>query len=189
MVFSLNSLFISKTKNVFLSIEQTKLLLWTLTIIYLIKIFISKEKRLPKEQINNEVNEKEEYIIVQYAKLKSKYYNYIKTKYNRLIPIIYAIMIYENKNTTEFERKINYYKYKINGKPNKFGIMQIYSRSYITDENSISIAIKKLEKIYYQLSIKKEINDINIIKKYYKNESTKNEVLLILNEIKKFNQK
>ncbi len=195
IVFCLNTLFISKVKTVFLNLEQVKMTIWLLIIIYILNYLKYKEKKIVKEkkkkieiQKENENKEKKEYIIVQYAKLKNKYSTKIKTKHKELIPLIYAIMIYENKNRPELFRKLDYHLYKLNGKANKFGIMQIYSKYYIDDENSISVAIRRLEKIYYQLS-KKNNSDRQIIKEYYKKENVEREVLTILNEIKQFNKK
>ena len=193
MAFCLNTFFICKVKTVFLNLEQMKMIIWLLIISYLINIVKHKEKvslneNNKKRIIKKENNEKQEYIIIQYAKLKNKYSNIIKTRYKELIPIIYAIMIYENKNRPELFRKLDYYIYKMNGKKNKFGIMQIDSKYYIDDENSISIAIRRLEKINYQLS-KQNNKEKLIIKEYYKKENIVYEVLSILNEIKQFNQK
>ena len=188
-VFLLNTLFIRKVKNVFLNAEQLKIIIWLLIILYAIKIIKDNIKEEPYSNIKQKnKEEKREYIIIQYAKLKNKYSNNIKTKYKELIPIIYSIMIYENKNKPELFRKLDYYTYKINGKSNKFGIMGIYSKYYIDDETSISIAIKRLEKIYSKISNNKD-KEKQIIKEYYQKDNYIKEVSDILNEIKRFDHK
>ena len=61
-------------------------------------------------------------------------------------------------------RKIDNIIFKINGKKNKFGIMQIESKMVITDSESINLAYKKILKIYKNSKIK----DVNkIFDKYY----------------------
>ena len=66
--------------------------------------------------------------------------------------------------------------------------MGIYSKYYIDDENSIAIAIRRIEKIYYQTKNKKDKERI-ILNNYYKKNNIVNEILEITKEIKKFNQK
>ena len=191
--FCMNTFFISKVNNVFLTEEQLKIIIWLLIITYLInntKKDISKpnnKKILYRKKYDKNILKKQ-YIVTQYAKLKIKYSYYIKTRYKELIPLIYAIMIYENKNKPELFRKLDYYLYKLDGKGRKFGIMGIYSKYYIDDENSIAIAIRRIEKIYYQMKNKKDKERI-ILNNYYKKNNIVNEILEITKEIKKFNQK
>ena len=194
VVFGLNTYFISKVNTVFLNVEQIKIILWLLIIFYIVEMIKNKEKdikgpnkRFKKRNKEKEV-ERQENIIVHYAKLKNKYHNLIKTNHFELIPLIYAIMIYEDKNRPKLLRKLDYYLYKLDGKGRKFGIMGIYSKYYIDDENSIEIAIRRIEKIYYQTKNKKEKERI-ILNNYYKKNNIVNEILEITKEIKKFNQK
>ena len=191
--FCMNTFFISKVNNVFLTEEQLKIIIWLLIITYLInntKKDISSpnnKKILYRKKYDKNILKKQ-YIVTQYAKLKIKYSYYIKTRYKELIPLIYAIMIYENRNRPELFRKLDYYLYKLDGKGRKFGIMGIYSKYYIDDENSIAIAIRRIEKIYYQMKNKKNKERI-ILNNYYKKNNIVNEILEITKEIKKFNQK
>ena len=188
-VFILNTYFINKVNNIFLNPEQTKIIIWFLIIIYLKDLSKNKENiNKPKQNIKNETKNKNEYIIIQYAKLKNKYSIFVKTRYQELIPIIYAIMIYENKNRPELLRKIDYQLYKIDNKGRKYGIMGIYSKYYIDDENSIAITIRRLEKIYNKYKEQKNKTRL-IIKDYYNKDNIVNEILYITKEIQKFNQK
>ena len=192
-IFLLNTFLISKVNTVFLNEEQTKLLLWLLIIIYIIyqNKNSKKEIKVIKEKKQKEISEKEqkkEDIIIQYAKLKNKYAKYITTKIKELQPLIYGIMIHENKNRPAPFRKLDYYLYKINRKAKKFGIMQIYSKYYIDDENSIEIAIRRLERIYNKYKDKKNIEKI-VLNEYYKKDYITKEILYYVKQIKKFNQK
>ena len=178
--FCMNTFFISKVNNVFLTEEQLKIIIWLLIITYLInntKKDISSpnnKKILYRKKYDKNILKKQ-YIVTQYAKLKIKYSYYIKTRYKELIPLIYAIMIYENRNRPELFRKLDYYLYKLDGKGRKFGIMGIYSKYYIDDENSIAIAIRRIEKIYYQMKNKKNKERI-ILNNYYKKNNIVNEI-------------
>ncbi len=194
-IFCLNTFLISKVQTVFLDLEQIKLIIWILIILYIAYLIKKDTKMSPtksKKQIAARENidkfQQREYIVMQYAKLKNGYSSFVKTRYKDLIPIIYAIMIYENKNRPELFRKLDYQWYKLNGKGRKFGIMQIYSKYYIDDENSIAIAIRRLERIYYKIKNEKNIDKL-VLNEYYKKENITKEVLFIVKEIKKFNQK
>lgn len=56
--------------------------------------------------------------------------------------------------------------FKLNGKKNKFGIMQIESKKFISDSESIDLAYKKILRIYN--SIKTKNKDYNkVFDKYY----------------------
>ena len=99
-------------------------------------------------------------------------------------------MIYENYNRPEFIRKIDEYKYKFFHEAGKFGIMQLERKNPITDEESIEIARKKLERIY-TIHCKNKTNYREIIKilikKYYKEDMK--EIETIYQVIKNFIQK
>ena len=193
VVFGLNSYFISKVSTVFLSLEQTKVLVWLLIAFYVIDVIKTREKIMPIKNMN--VNkkkkikemERKENIVIQYAKLKNKYSSFVKTNCKELIPLIYAIMLYENRNKPEIFRKVDYYLYKFDGKGRKYGIMQIYSKYYVDDENSISIAIRRLEKLWYKYK-NYQYKERRILKDYYKKDNIINDILFIMNEIKRFNQ-
>ena len=199
MVFGLNTFFISRVKSVFLNLEQFKIILWLLIIIYLFSMYKSYQKSSEKKKIQD-VNDRKikkeyrrneqykEYVVMQYAKYKNMYSLFVRPIHSLLIPLIYAIMIYENKNRPELFRKLDYTWYQLNGKGRKFGIMQIYSKYYIDDENSISIAIRRLERIYSQVKNSKNIEKV-ILKEYYKKDNVVDSVMDILKEIKRFNQK
>lgn len=172
--------FINKVDNVFLNTSEFKILIWITITIYL---YINIKKYLAISNYkNNLLKIKDgEYIVVEYAKLKNKYQKSIHTKYKELIPVIYALMIYENYKKPLLLRKIDIFLYKVDKEKRKYGIMQIPSKYPISDEKSIIIAIKKLERIYKTLPNKKD-KILELLKKYnYKDNS--NEVFFIYNKI------
>ena len=123
-----------------------------------------------------------EYIVIEYAKFKNKYYNVVSSKYRDLNLLIYSIMIYENYNRSKLMRKFDEFRYKLFSKKGKFGIMQVDSDKYIDDITSIKLVIKKLERIYAKnKDIYKTIN-------YYYKVRNK-EVLSIYKEVSNFDKK
>lgn len=164
--YLINILIINKIDNIFPSIENIKLIIWFFIIGY-IALYIKKNITI-KTTINNNItfSQDKEYIVMQYAKYKNKYFDIVSTKQEELNLLIYSIMIYENYNKPELMRKLDNLKYKIFKEVGTFGIMQIEKNKPITDEKSIEIAKKKLEKIY--TSSKDKNNIKTIIKKYYK---------------------
>lgn len=186
ITYLINSLFINKLNTIFLSVEETKQVLWILIIGY---IYINL-KNVPNQNLIK--NKKElfyqdtEYLVMQYAKYKNKYFDIISSKYKDINFLIFSIMIYENYHKPKLLRKIDNIKYKLFSKKGRFGIMQIETKQPITDEESIELAIKKLEKIY--TANKKEKITINLlIKKYYKKDIKGIEE--IYQTIKKFTEK
>ena len=178
--YLLNIFFINKVNTVLINPEQAKLVIWILIIGY-IYLNLKDNIKLNKIKENKKLfYQDQEYIVMQYAKFKSKYYKEIKTKNKELIPIIYSIMIYENYHKSKILRKLD--KYKIFNKQNKYGIMQVVSNKNIDDITSIKIAIKSLEQIYINNS-----NPKDIINAYYNKQNK--EVFLIYKEIINFDKK
>ena len=168
--YMFNILFINKIESIFLSVEETKQIIWILLIGYL---YIN----LKNNQLSKRIEKKKElfyqdneYIVMQYAKYKNKYSSLITSKYNDINLLMYSIMIYENYHKPKLIRQIDNIKYKFFSKKGYFGIMQIESKHPLTDEESIELAIKKLEKIY-TTNKKEKINIHSLIKKYYKKDN------------------
>jgi len=181
--YFLNILFINKVDSVFLSLDQVKLVIWLLVMWYL---YILLKDQVDVKKINNnnkmEFYENKEYIVMQYAKYKNKYYNNVKSKYKELVPVIYSIMIYENYNRTRIMRRFDELKCKYFSLGGKFGIMQVSSNKYIDDIGSIKLVINKLERLY-----SKNNDVLKIITLYYKNKNQG--VLSIYREICSFDNK
>ena len=120
-------------------------------------------------------------ILNNYAKFKYAYYDECDNENKDISNILYAIMIYEDNKRNKFLRRIDNFKYKINGKKSKLGIMQVESKKFISDSESIELVSKKIIKIYNSIK-KKNIN--SVFDKYYgyNNEDVK----YIFEIIKKF---
>lgn len=188
--YLLNILIINQVDNVFPNMETIKLIIWIFIIGYLL-LYMKKNINI-KIPINNNISffQDKEYIVMQYAKYKNKYQHLITSKYPNIVLLMYSLLIYENYHKPEPIRQIDRLKYKLLHQEGKFGIMQIEKKYPITDEESIKIAQKTLEKLY-QINCKETTNDKAtlkiLIKKYYKEE--KKEVETIYQTIKNFNQK
>lgn len=187
--YLVNILIINRVDNIFPSMENVKLLVWLFIIGYVF-VYI-KNNIVIKLPVNNNISfsEDREYVVMQYAKFKSKYSTFISSKYNYLSQVIYSMMIYENYNRPELMRRIDLLKYRLFREENKFGIMQIEKKEPISDIESIEFVLKKLEKIY-STNVKEKMGEVDsvkiLIKKYYKKEIR--EIISIYNIIKEFNK-
>ena len=187
--YLLNRIFINNTNNVIPSIEEIKVIIWLLITIYILKLI---KKDLDITLKTNEKKEEiftKEYVVVEYAKFKSKYSDNIKPKTKTLIPIIYSIMIYENYYKSNFIRKIDELLFIITKKPNKFGIMQINSDKVIDDIESINMVIKELEAINNNYKKQKITDTKLIVKDYIQNNKKYSDIINIYNNIIEFNKK
>ena len=187
VVLVLNVFFISHVKNIFPSIDQIRFMIWMGVFVYIVFLFKNDIEYFKKKKSALDVKDQnKESIVIRYARLKNQYSKYVHSKYLELVPVIYAIMVYEDKNRPELVRKFDYLLFKVTGKGRKFGIMQIYSQYYIDDYNSISLGIKRLEKIYSSINSKR---DIYVVRKYYGNTDIEKEVMSILKIVKEFDKK
>ena len=182
----MNNLFISRTEIVFPKIENVKIIIWLLLILYLYNYFRDNVRNNTKKITTKSKDRDKEKIIMNYAKYSTRYYNVVETKYKELIPIIYTVMIYEDGKKSEFMRNIDKLKYRINHDKRKYGIMQIDSYYPIDDVKSIRLCIKHIEKIYVRIKARKEEFKPDIIfKKYYKSDDT-HELMYIYDVIMSF---
>ena len=168
--YIINYYFINRVSNVFLEGDDLKIIIWGLIILYLYFLFKNDFGKYKFRENKFYFYRDREYVVMQYAKFKNKYFRVVRTKYRELIPVIYSIMIYENYNKGEVIRKLDNLKYKISKNRDKFGIMQVYSNYFISDDKSIVIAIRKLEKLYVSDG-SREINYksvLRLLNKYYK---------------------
>lgn len=182
--FIINQEFINKVEEVFLTGEDLRLIIWLLVIIYLYKFSISKNILSTNIKESTKFISKDS-ILISYVKLKEKYYEECNYDNEDISNIIYSIMIYENKKRSKLLRKIDNFNYKINGGIKKLGIMQVESKKFITDSESINITYKKITKLYDRYNKKKDKNvSIKVLDDYLKEES--NNVKYIYEVIKKF---
>lgn len=187
MSLIINNVFINKVDNIFLGGESLKIVVWILIILYLyqnIKI-IDNPVIIEEKPIDN--SKYREYIVTNYAKFKNLYNYEIDTDNSLLKNLLYAIMIYEDKKRNKYLRAIdNLFIGKIN-KLYKVGIMQVPSKIYLTDVESIKIVENKLIKIYNKYLIADELTMVNkILKDYYKDDLIVNNVTYIYNVINNF---
>ncbi len=190
--YLLNIYFINKVNSVFPTANEFKILLWLLIIIYLY-LFINHTIKLDvQKKSKKRIQRSQEYYIISYAKLKNQYHQTIKMKNPYLTHLVYALMIYNNATKSKLNRKLDILKFRIDNEPRKLGIMQINSKKIITDEESIKLAIQKIEKLYLKFSnnpkIKKENILLLILTNYLEEKELAKEVLEIYNTIIAFNR-
>lgn len=182
--FIINQEFINRVEEVFLTGEDLRLIIWLLVIIYLYKFSISKNILSTNIKESTKFISKDS-ILISYVKLKEKYYEECNYDNEDISNIIYSIMIYENKKRSKLLRRIDNFNYKINGGIKKLGIMQVESKKFITDSESINITYKKITKLYDKYNKKKDKNiSFKVLDDYLKEES--NNVKYIYEVIKKF---
>ena len=160
--FLINQEFINRVNEVFLTGEDFRIIIWFLVIIYIYQFVKTKDIFSYKVQEKHFLSE--EGILIQYTKLK---YRYPTTYENaKLKKVLYSIMLYENHRRGKILRYFDNLKYRITGNPRKLGIMQVESKKFITDRESIDIVYKKLDKLYNKKNSKKSLSDL--IKSYDK---------------------
>ena len=182
--FFINQEFINEVNQVFLTGNDLRLLLWFLAIIFIYKM--CKDREVFSNISNHDMKEiGRNTVLVNYAKFKDKYFDECNYSNKDISNIIYAIMIYENHNRGKVLRNYDYFMFKVNGKKNKLGIMQVESNKFISDSESIDIVHKKIEKIYDKHKKgKKKVDIKNIIKEYDK--ENYEIIMYIFDIIKKF---
>lgn len=176
LAYVINKELINKVSDVFLSGDNLKEVVWLLIIVYLFQFLKDKKEFISSE---NEVSISKENIAVSFARLKLNYGEDIIVSDESRKLVIYAIMIFNNYKRPKFFRKLDSLFFKLNNKPRKLGIMQIMSKKYINDYESIITATKKIEKLY-----EKSKKDIDVINLYDKDNSK--EIIFIYNELTKF---
>ena len=107
--------------------------------------------------------------------------------------LIYAMMIYEDNHRSKFLRNIDRVMYRFTGKMTKMGIMQVESLKELTDEESIKMVLKELNKIEKDLTTEKKTKKQNlyseILKQYYLDENKVDSTLAIYDTLKNFDYK
>lgn len=175
LVFFINRELINKVKDVFLSGDDLKTIIWLLVIVYIYQFFKDRDVTLKSD----EKNISKESIVLSFARLKLKYEDDISLNDDNQKLVVYSIMIFNNYMRSRLFRKLDSIIFRINNKPRKLGIMQIMTKKYINDYESIVMACKKIDKLYV-----KNKNDLEVIALYDKDHSK--EIGLIYNELKKF---
>ena len=115
--------------------------LWIIIIIFLYN-FINNIR--PSD--NNAQKRKDRYIEIQFGAINKKYSPIItkQTDNLRLRQIALAIIIYESFNRPKLFRLIEYINHFLNRKPHTLGIMQVTSKKFIGDKESVKLGTQKL---------------------------------------------
>lgn len=143
----INQYFINELDTVFLTASELKIIIWLIIIICIYKFMSKDEKSVIVNSFQNKTIGAKA-IVVNYAKLKLEYGDDISLNDKNLLTILYSIMIYENYSRPKFLRKFDNLLFKINGGKRKLGIMQVTSKKYISDLDSIEVVSKRLDKLF-----------------------------------------
>jgi len=177
----LEGLFLNNIVSILPSMDNIKVLLWIFICIYLFSIGKDIIPKKEKEEKESPLKNKE-YILSSYTKYKIKYNEILK--YDALVKdLVYSYIIYEGYNTSVFRRKIDNFLFGKVKKISKLGIMQINTKTFITDEESIRLVGNKIERIY-EKSTKKDY--LSILKEYEKDNKKLEVISNIYKEIEDF---
>ena len=183
LMFYLNQELIIKVNDIFLVGEDLKVIVWLFIIVYIYNFYKSCGT-VNKSRVVEEKNISRENIVVSYAKCKIMYGEDITLEDEKNRLIVYAIMILNNYERPGVLRKLDNTIFKINGIPRKLGIMQVMSKKFITDSESIEIVCKKIDKLALKSKGNKKDNYKEIFVGYDKKSSDK--LTYIYEELKKF---
>ena len=182
--YLINTKYLDEVEDIIPSGKEVRLLVWIIILLYIYNFLKENFSKLNLKKEEVEFNKNSEYIVTNYARFKNKYHKNI-TKF-KLEDLLYSIMIYENYNRPQLARKVDDFKYKLNNKKRKYGIMQVYSNYPIDDIKSIKISMKKLAKIDANLNKKDTSKIKSILDKYYHSSKITNIILDIYYTIVEF---
>lgn len=171
--------------NAFFNINEFKNFIWILVILYLYQLFKNSNMKDKKIIKNNYDKHFKEYVILNYAKFKNRYSYLIKVKNKDIENVLYSMLIYESLVNSGLSKYFKRIRNRIN-QVNIYGIMNINSNHFITDEESIVIVKDKLVKKYHHL--KKDSNTLELIKVKYQDKESILEINKILKIIEDFNK-
>lgn len=187
--YLVNRYFISQVSSVFLTAEEMKPGIWFGILLFFFFLLNKHVHIQYKEQVSTFHGKKKEYILVQYVRLKTSFGKWVKVKDENTLPMIYAMMVYENYHRPKFFRTLDKIKYRFTGRERKMGIMQIKSKVEIDDVSSIKLSIKKLEKILESSSKKtKKVAWREVLEEYYGSKQPVDQIVEIYNLIVEFNE-
>lgn len=143
-------IFISKTTQIFISVEEMRDGIWLGIITFFLSLVIKYVYNYSYLNYDREKKKIRYYIIKKYNKFQKKYNNIIKTKNKKLKLLTYSIMIYENYNRPMIIRVLEYIKFFIIGRAT-LGVMQVTTKKYITNEESVKIGYKIIKENYFSI--------------------------------------
>ena len=177
--------YLLKVDDAFVDMNQFKNFIWVLIILYFYQI-LKRSNKSTKTKKNNYDLRFKEYVILNYAKFKSKYSYLIKTKNKDIENIIYSMLIYENylnSGLNKYVKRIKNRFYNLN----IYGIMQVNSDHFISDEESIVIVKNKIVNKYNKIKNKDDFKTL-LIKEKYSDKTSIEEIFKILKIIEDFNK-
>lgn len=173
--------FIIKTDKIFIPLEQLRDGIWIAIFTFMFSLCW---KYMQKKFVVNYKKDKDlkiSYILNQYTKFKEKYQKMIveNDKQNGKIVnnLVYSIMIYENFNRPKIIRILENIKF-LCCKHATLGIMQIETKYFINDKESVILGSKKIRNDYLKY---KNIEDV--IRSYNGGKDYLAQVLYIYNII------
>ena len=179
-----NIYFINRVSFVFLSSEDIRIITWLVMFLFLYQFFKDNDFLNKIESSNNKKTIRDQNIYVSYAKLKSKYLEDVNYDNKDINNILYSIMIFENYRRPKFLRNIDNFRYRFDGGAKRLGIMQVNSKKFISDVESIDIVYKKILKLYEKNTVKNKTDINKIITNYDKDNSE--DIIYIYDKISKF---
>ena len=179
-----NIYFINKVNTVFLSSEDIRIITWLIMFLFLYQFFKDNDFFKKVEANNSKKILTDQRIYVSYAKLKSYYNAFIDYDNKDINNLLYSIMIFENYRRPKFLRSIDNFRYRFDGGVKKLGIMQVETKRFISDIESIDLVYRKISKLYEKYTTKNKTDFNKIIGSYNKDSSE--EILYIYDKISKF---
>lgn len=187
-------IFITRTNQIFVSIEEIRDGVWVSIIIFIFVIIKNNIYNNMKTNHREQEKRKYKYIKNKYVYFKDKYGDIIRTKNEELKNITYSILLYENYNRPFIYRIMEYIKF-IFTRHATLGIMQVSSRTFISSRTSVKRGYKLIKDEYYKLR-KKYIRKhmlldigfiIDVISSYNNGREYSDEIVYIMTIIEKIN--
>lgn len=180
--------FLIKVENAFIDMEIFKNFIWLLIILYGIKKLNLMSITFKKEEKETYDDRFQEYVVVNYAKFKNRYAYLIKSKDSMIEDLMYSFLIYENFNHGYLYNVFKNVKNKIIRKNSQYGILNITSDHFITNEESIVILKERLETKLKRIKKSKDKNEDlkKLISEKYKESKDYREVKKIYDIIFEF---
>lgn len=188
IIFSLfleNYLF-SKVDSILPNMDMIKTIIWFIIFIYLYNLIEELIKVHDKDKNTYNALQDKNYIISSYAKYKLQYKDVLHDYDSIIRQLVLSILVYEDYNTPKLKRKLDNLLFGRLTKVAKLGIMQVETKTFITDEESIRFVSNALEKKYENLTNKKANIAKIILKEYLQDYSKYNTVLKIYETVKTF---
>lgn len=188
IIFSLfleNYLF-SKVDSILPNMDMIKTIIWFIIFIYSYNLIEELIKVHDKDKNTYNALQDKNYIISSYAKYKLQYKDVLHDYDSIIRQLVLSILIYEDYNTPKLKRKLDNLLFGRLTKVAKLGIMQVETKTFITDEESIRFVSNALEKKYENLTNKKTSIAKTILKEYLQDYSKYNIILKIYETIKIF---